>query len=201
MLAAAAALLAGALSAAPAQAGKKAASAERVDVYTGDLTAEQFATLRASGVDQEDVMSARGAPAGRARVEVTMSGAQARGLARRGVNLELKKIDGLSVAQRATLLQETVFRPYSGPGSIREELLQVAAEHPGIAQAVHDRDAAVSGKPITAVRVSKDVAKLKDRKRPAVVYQAAQHAREWITPRWCGGCCTTTSTATAATPS
>jgi hypothetical protein len=41
----------------------------------------------------------------------------------------------------------------------------------------------VQGKPITAVRVSKNVSKLKDRKRPAVVYQAAQHAREWITPK------------------
>ena len=32
------------------------------------------------------------------------------------------------------------------------------------------------------MRVSKNVSHLKDRKRPAVVYQAAQHAREWITP-------------------
>ena len=181
LLAAAAALLAVALSAAPAQAGKRAASAERVDVYTGDLSAEEFATLRASGVDQEDVMFARGAAAGRARVEVTMSGAQARGLARRGVDLELKKIDGLTVAQRATLQQETVFRPYSGPGGIQEELEQVAAEHPGIARLVQI-GTTVSGKPIMAVRVSEGIAKLKDGKRPAVIYQAAQHAREWITP-------------------
>ena len=30
--------------------------------------------------------------------------------------------------------------------------------------------------------MSKNVSHLKDRKRPAVVYQATQHAREWITP-------------------
>ena len=74
-----------------------------------------------------------------------------------------------------------MFRPYSGAGNIREELLQIAADHPSIAQAV-DIGRSVQGKPITAVRVSKDVRTLKDRKRPAVVYQAAQHAREWITP-------------------
>ena len=74
-----------------------------------------------------------------------------------------------------------MFRPYSGAGNIREELLRVAAEHPRIAQAV-DIGRSGQGQPITAVRVSKDVRSLKDGKRPAVVYQAAQHAREWITP-------------------
>src|SRR5215203_1695365 len=185
-LAVVAALFAVALSAAPAQAEKKGASAERADaerveVYTGDLSAEDFAAVRASGVDHEDVVFARGAAPGRTRVEVTMSGAQARGLARRGVDLHLKKIGGLTVAQRATLQQETVFRPYSGPGGIREELEQVAADHPGIARLVRI-GTTVSGKPMVAVRVSQGIAGLKDGKRPAVVYQSAQHAREWITP-------------------
>ena len=74
-----------------------------------------------------------------------------------------------------------MFRPYSGAGNLREELLQLARENSRIAQAV-TIGRSVSGKPITAVRVSKNVAHLKDRQRPAVVYQAAQHAREWITP-------------------
>ena len=74
-----------------------------------------------------------------------------------------------------------MFRPYSGAGNIREELLQLARENPRIAQAV-TIGRSVNGVPITAVRVSKNVSHLKDRQRPAVVYQAAQHAREWITP-------------------
>ena len=74
-----------------------------------------------------------------------------------------------------------MFRPYSGAGNLREELLQLARDNSRIAQAVTIGRSS-SGVPITAVRVSKNVAHLKDRQRPAVVYQAAQHAREWITP-------------------
>jgi hypothetical protein len=178
ILVAAAALLAGLLAAAPAQAGQRpAAASQRVDVYTGDVSAEQFKAIQSAGIDQEEVLVTRGARAGQTRVELTINGLQARALGRQGVNLKLKQIDGQSVAQRAAALQETVFRPYSGPGNIREELLQVAAAHPNIAQAV-TIGTTVQGKPITAVRVSQNVASLKDRTRPAVVYQAAQHARD-----------------------
>src|SRR5690242_18695698 len=126
MLAAAAAFLA---AAAPAQ-------ADRVDVYTGELSSEQIGELSAAGVDRGDVVVKRGLRPGQVSVEVTITGAQARGLARKGVGLRLKKVDGQSVALRAAAAPEGVFRPYSGPGNIREELLQVAADHPGIAQAV-----------------------------------------------------------------
>ena len=181
-LAAAAALLVAAVAAIPAQASSKPGDAlQRVDVYTGELTGRQLEKLQGAGVDQADVLVTRGALAGRTRVEVTITGVQARDLAEDGVELQLERVDGKSAAQRSMLLQESVFRPYSGEGNIREELLQVARENPRIAQAV-DIGTSVQGKPITAVRVSKDVGKLKDRKRPAVIYQAAQHAREWITP-------------------
>ena len=178
----AAALLAAALAAVPAQAASRpGAPGQRVDVYTGDLTDEQLSALETAGIDDIEGMATEATRAGHARVELTLTGVQARQLARRGVKLRLKKIDGQTVAERAALQEENVFRPYSGAGNIREELLQVAQDHPDIAQAV-DIGRSVQGKPITAVRVSANVASLKDRKRPAVVYMAAQHAREWITP-------------------
>ena len=182
ILVAAAALLAGATVAASADASSRAvAAADRVDVYTGELTAEQLQTLNEAGVDHADVLVARGSRNGTAKVEVTITGLQARDLAEQGVTLRLKRIDGQSAALRSSALQTGVFRPYSGAGNIREELLQIAEDNPRIAQAVTIGQS-IQGKPITAVRVSKDVRRLKDRKRPAVVYQAAQHAREWITP-------------------
>ncbi|MBA9003425.1 M14 family metallopeptidase [Thermomonospora cellulosilytica] len=183
ILVAAAALLAGVLTA-PAQASPRPGTADqRVDVYTGDLSAEQIKALQAAGVDHAETLVTRGARARdpRVRVELTLTGVQARDLARRGIKLQPKKVDGQTVAQRSAKQQEKVFRPYSGEGNIREELLQVAQDHPNIAKAV-DIGRSVQGKPITAVRVSKNVATLRDRQRPAVVYQATQHAREWITP-------------------
>ena len=166
----------------PAQAAPRGdAASQRVDVYTGDLTAQQFRALREAGVDQHDVLARPGALTGQTRVELTITGVQARQLAGRGVTLQLKRQQGLSAAQRSAAVQETVFRPYSGAGNLREELLQLARENSRIAQAVTIGRSG-NGTPITAVRVSKNVAHLKDRQRPAVVYQAAQHAREWITP-------------------
>ena len=169
-----------AASAGPAQAAPRGGAADqRVAVYTGELSAQQFRVLREAGVDQHDVQAAPGAQAGLARVELTITGVQARQLAGRGVELQRKSQSGLS--RRSAALADGVFRPYSGAGNIREELLQLARDNPRIAQAV-TIGRSTNGVPITAVRVSKNVSHLKDRHRPAVVYQAAQHAREWITP-------------------
>ncbi len=178
---AAATLVAAVITAVPAQASQRPGTADRVDVYTGTVSVDRLGALQGAGLDQEGVVVTRGPKAGQANLELTITGTQARQLARDGIKLHLKKVDGQTAALRSALAQETVFRPYSGPGNIREELLQIARDHPRIAQAV-TIGTSVQGKPITAVRVSKDVAKLKDRKRPAVMYQATQHAREWITP-------------------
>ena len=59
----------------------------------------------------------------------------------------------------------------------------------------------VQGKPITAVRVSKDVARLRDGQRPAVVYRPPSTRVSGSPPRWSAACCTTTSTATGPTTS
>jgi len=40
----------------------------------------------------------------------------------------------------------------------------------------------VQGKDIIALKVTKDANRLRDGRRPAVLYSSAQHAREWITP-------------------
>src|SRR3954470_12112898 len=71
MLVAAAALLAGA---APAQAGQ----GDRVDVYTGELSSDQIEGLAPAGLDPADVVVKRGVRAGQAKVEVTITGVQAR---------------------------------------------------------------------------------------------------------------------------
>lgn len=180
---AAGALLIGALGAAPAQASPSPPGPARdlPDVYVGDLTADQLKLLNSVGIDQHEDVSTGQTKAGKTHVEIVMGGVEAKALGARGVPLTLKKIDGKSAAQLAAEATFNVFRPYSGPGNIREEIVNAAAAHPGIAKAV-DFGTSVQGKPMTAIRVSKGVASLPQGKRPVVVYQATQHAREWITP-------------------
>ncbi|MEU8343155.1 M14 family zinc carboxypeptidase [Spirillospora sp. NPDC048832] len=186
-IAATAALLLGTLVAAPAHAAPAhaaltdaapgpAASGPAVGVYTAELTPDQVKVLTGAALDREDVRFSKSAQKDRVHVEVVMSGTEAAALNARGLDLTAAK----DARARTKAAAQKVFRPYSGPGNIREELLKVAADHPSIAKAV-DIGTSIKGQPITAVRVAG-----KERrghgKRPVVVYQAAQHAREWITP-------------------
>jgi hypothetical protein len=159
-------------------------ASDNIEVYTGQLTAAQLTTLRGAAVDHEDITLARGARPGRVSVEVVLGPREAARLIGEGVDLRLKRFNGQTSAQRAGALAaqgDGVFRPYSGPGNIRAEILDLAAANPNIAQAV-DIGTSVHGKPITAVRVTRDARRVRQGARPVVLYQATQHAREWITP-------------------
>ena len=72
------------------------------------------------------------------------------------------------------------FRSYSEPGGIRDELAAVAARYPRLAKLV-TIGRTVQGKPILAVKVTKNARQTRDGSRPATAYMGAQHAREWIT--------------------
>ncbi len=88
------------------------------------------------------------------------------------------------MAQRATLQAADgmeVFKRYSGPGGIKEEFEQAARDNRKITKLVTYGET-VNGDEIVALKVSKNAAKDRDGKKPAVLYLGAQHAREWITP-------------------
>ena len=176
---------AGTAMAAPAAAAPPGSdrSKDRLEVFTGQITPAQLRMLRRLGFDHEDIALHK-AVGGKAGVEVVMSLAQGEALRAKGVPLQAKKIKGQTSAERSKVLAEQgkVFRPYSGPGNIREEIVNAANAHPGIARSV-DIGKTLKGKPITAVRVTKGARTLEmGGRRPAVVFQATQHAREWITP-------------------
>ncbi|GAA4134186.1 M14 family metallopeptidase [Actinomadura keratinilytica] len=180
---AALALGAGLLVAPPAAAAPgRTRGQDKIEVFAGELTAGQFKQLKALGLDHEDI--AHGKPSGgKIPIEVAMSRAQGEALRAKGVPLRLKTVNGQTASQRARTLAEQgkVYRPYSGAGNIREEIVKAAAAHPKIAKAV-DIGTSLKGKPITAVRVTKGARTYPERgSRPAVVYQGTQHAREWIT--------------------
>ncbi|HEX2418548.1 MAG TPA: M14 family zinc carboxypeptidase, partial [Micromonosporaceae bacterium] len=64
---------------------------------------------------------------------------------------------------------------------IADELREAVADHPQIAKLVQVGSSR-NGQTIHAVKVTKNASALPDGYRPAVLYLAAQHAREWITP-------------------
>ncbi|MFI0448654.1 M14 family zinc carboxypeptidase [Actinomadura sp. 6N118] len=176
---------AGLVAASPATAapGGPTRANDRMEVFTGQLTVDHVKKLRELGLDHEDIAMGK-AQGGKLPVEVAMSRAQGQALQAKGVPLQVKKVKGKSASERSRTLaaQGNVFRPYSGAGNLREEIVKAAADHPNIARAV-DIGKSLKGQPITAVRVTKGARTYPTSgSRPSVVFQAAQHAREWITP-------------------
>ena len=93
-----------------------------------------------------------------------------------------------------------MFRPYSGPGGIQEELVAQAAAHPAIAE-LQVIGQTVNGQDITAVRVTQQP---RSEPRPASARRRCTSAPS--TPgsgsrlRWCGACSTTSSTGYGTDP-
>ncbi len=153
------------------------------DVYTGRLDARDLAAVRATGLDPHE-MDITATPDGQADVEVVLSEDQATELADQGVDLELKQVDGQSVAELATQQAAAgyeVFRPYAGAGGLKEEFEQLAADNPDIVKLVTIGQS-VNGQDIIAIKITRRANQTRDGRRPATLYSSAQHAREWITP-------------------
>ena len=150
-------------------------------VYVGKLTRDQFAQLAASGVDRREIVTGKAAGSEIA-VEVVLSPIQAAKLS--GLGLTEKRVVGQSVSRRLQTQSESgfrVFRPYSGPGGLAEELDAIAAAHPRLVKKVVI-GRSVRGQDIVALKLTRNARTTRDGARPAVLYLSAQHAREWITP-------------------
>ena len=154
-----------------------------LEVYVVELPAGQVEKLEEVGIDAQHATTER-AGKGLVDVEAVITEIQAQKLRSAGMSVTLKRIDG----ERASLVAAEqnaagydVFRPYSGPGGIADELRAAAAAHPRIAKLV-TIGKTVQGKDILALKVTKEARSLRDGKRPSVLYAGAQHAREWITP-------------------
>lgn len=154
-----------------------------LDVYVGELDQSQLEQFRKLGIDNEELRTAPLA-GGKVKVEAVLSEVEASRLAGRGVQLSVKMIRGQKASdalRKQALAGNVVYRPYSGPGGLREELEKLAAEHPSITKLVTIGHS-VQGKPIKGIKLSLGARVLPDGLKPSVVYNGAQHAREWITP-------------------
>lgn len=76
--------------------------------------------------------------------------------------------------------QFSVWRDYSSPGGIRDEIEQLAADNPNLVKLLTIGQS-VQGQPIYALKVTAGAPQVADGSRPATGYISAQHAREWIT--------------------
>ncbi|MBM4831495.1 M14 family metallopeptidase [Actinospica acidiphila] len=150
-----------------------------VKVYRADVTRQQVPLLLAAGQDGHE-LGERVPGRGTAAVEVYLTEGQARKLEKQGVDLTEHTLPSRA-EKRVADAAEGVFRPYSGAGGLREEILRTAQRHPSLTKVV-SIGKTIQGKDILALKLTKQARTKKDGSRPAVLYMANQHAREWITP-------------------
>ncbi|MEW2513072.1 M14 family zinc carboxypeptidase [Streptomyces sp. NPDC046870] len=177
------ALLVGGASLAPvarAQNGSPAPSGpEEVKVYRAEVTRQQVPLLLKAGQDGHE-LGEQVSGHGRTKVEVYLTGKQAAQLREQGVALTEHALSAKAEA-RVEEAAQGVFRPYSGRGGLKEEILRTAQAHPGLTK-VESIGRTLGGQDILALKLTRNAEKAKDGSRPAVLYMSNQHAREWITP-------------------
>jgi hypothetical protein len=163
------------------------AAAPKLDVYEGTIQSAQLQEILDLGVDRHELeieaVEGDGAK-DQLQVETILSAGQAAALRREGLALQTKQVDGQSVAERATALGVDgyeVFRQYGGPGGLLEDFRQTARENRRITKLV-TIGRTVNDQEIVALKISRDARKMRDGRKPSVLYLGAQHAREWITP-------------------
>ncbi len=150
-----------------------------VKVFRADVTQKQVPLLLAAGQDGHE-LSEVVPEKGEATVEVYLTDQQAEKLEDQGVGLTEHKLS----AKAENLVEaaaESVFRPYSGKGGLKEEIVRAGQENPDLTKVV-SIGRTVNGQDILALKMTKGAKKAKDGSKPSVLYLSNQHAREWITP-------------------
>ena len=151
---------------------------EPLEMYTATVTRAQAAKLAREGYD---IAATRAVPGG-VEVDLVLTAKDVARLRGQGLAIRVKKNrDGKSATQLAAEQAANgynVWRSYDQPGGIRAELYQIAQANPSRVKLEvigHSRQ----GREIIALKVTQG-AGLPDGTRPAVLYSATQHAREWI---------------------
>ncbi|MFC7306585.1 M14 family zinc carboxypeptidase [Streptomyces monticola] len=182
VIAAAALLVGGLLSAPLAQAEAPSAddpAADAVKVFRAEVTKEQVPLLLKAGQDAHE-LSEQAPEKGTATVEVYLTDTQAGKLRKQGVDLAEHKISARA-EDRLKAAGDGVFRPYGGKGGLKEEIVRTGQAHPGLTKVV-SIGKSLKGEDILALKLTKGAKKVKDGSKPSVLYLSNQHAREWITP-------------------
>ena len=171
-----------------------AAAGTGLEAYDVPVDAQKLEQLAQQGFDMTE--GRRGN-----KVEIVATPQQASTLRKLGLKPALKKATGSASRSRPRARRSAqrpdgsydVYRPYfddtyvgkdaqgAERATLYEEYRRLARENPGLVKVV-EIGRSVNGKPIIALKLTKDARTTTDGQRPATLYSAAQHAREWITP-------------------
>ncbi|MGH2788395.1 MAG: M14 family zinc carboxypeptidase [Actinomycetota bacterium] len=161
----------------PSDARRK--NSDSLNMYTAVVEADNLGLLVERGFE----IAGQRAVAGGVEVDLVLTRQQRAELARRGINAKLIRVKGgLTVKQFAAAQAENgfqVWRSYDEPGGFRDQMYRIARNNPQITKLVK-LGTTHQGREILAIKLTQGARGQRDGSRPAVLYSALQHAREWI---------------------
>lgn len=161
-----------------------AAQQEYMQAYTAQVDRTDLATLGEAGVDLHELGFDQ-RKGGEQALSVELLPSQADDLKAEGVELTQQALPRLAAkAERETGGDSPnpyydVYRSYMEPGGIYDEMRALAAEHRDIIKP-EIIGTSTLGKPIIALKMTENARNVADGTRPALLYSAVNHAREWI---------------------
>jgi len=151
----------------------------KLQMYTATTDVATARSLVRQGYD----IAAQRRASGGVEIDLVLTDGQRDRLSGQGLRLGLKRNrDGKTVTQLAAEQAAAgykVWRSFDQRDGIRDELYQIAQRNQRIVK-LEVVGHSLQGREIIALKVTKDAARVADGSRPAVLYSALQHAREWI---------------------
>jgi hypothetical protein len=153
---------------------------QHLDAYVArGVTSEQLDALARAGYDLGEAH-----PTGdTTRVDLVLTADQAQTLRDQGLKLHLARVKGGQTVRQFAAAEAangfTVWKSYDEPGGIRDQLVAASKTYPGVTKLVK-LGTTYQGRDILALKVTQGARGQKDGSRPAVIFSATQHAREWI---------------------
>ena len=162
----------------PAAAAKQRAQ-DRLDAYTVVTTAKQLAAFEEKGLDvAESRVTATGVKA-----QMILTRGQVQDVRAEGASAKLTRVKGGKTVKQFAAAEAangfTVWKSYDEPGGYRDQMHALASQYPGVTKLVKI-GTTLQGREILALKVTQGARGQRDGRRPAVLFSATQHAREWI---------------------
>src|SRR5690349_9239259 len=159
-----------------------AASGDYLRPYEATVDSTQAATLEAKGFDLQEGGYDPSITYDQ-QVGIVATGKQASDLEAGGIDVASIPLDK-PVAKSKAIGDSpnpyfNVYRSYSEPGGIADEMRATAAANPDVMK-LENIGTSTLGKPILVIKMTADARNVADGSRPAVLFSAENHAREWL---------------------
>src|SRR5262245_16974284 len=152
---------------------------DRLDAFTAVVQAAQLPTIAQQGID----VSGQRLVSNGIELDMVLDQSQADRLPGQGVDLEPTRVQGGKTVRAVAAEQAAngfnVWRSYDQQGGIRDQLYAAARNNPQLVK-LEVLGHTGQGREIIALKLTQGARGTPDGMRPAVLYSATQHAREWI---------------------